>query len=249
MRSKWQLWRETQKAKLLTALLLGLLIAVVMPFVAKSISGQSEMTFLSFVLKKEGDLSVVLSPWVIAVILLWLLVGYLVLWPKHSSWEASEVNIEVAKIGKIVMKPNEEVAGIAHRAWAEIATRKAGVPFDEDHDVIEEVYDSWYQLFGEIRGLIKGVPVEKLRSNPDAQKLEELLLTLLNQVLRPHLTTYQARYRSWLEIHKAEHPEATPQDIQKLYPEYTQLVSGMRQTNSDCLDISNALKTISKGKQ
>lgn len=248
MKNWWTAWRATQKAKLLTTLFLGLVFAVVMPFVARAVTGQAELTFISLSMKPTGDLSMVLSPWAVAVIILWVLAGYFILWPRNTSWEASEVNIEVAKIGKIVMKPNQEVAGLAHRAWTEIVTRKAGITFDEEHDVIEEVYDSWYQLFGEVRTLIKSIPVDKLRANEDAQKLVALLLTLLNDVLRPHLTEHQAKFRTWIGRNKEAQGDATPQEIQRKYPGYSKLVENMKQTSADCLDISKALKIISQGK-
>ncbi|CAN1542194.1 hypothetical protein MCEMSE15_01815 [Fimbriimonadaceae bacterium] len=248
MKNWWTTWRATQKAKLLTTLFLGLVFAILMPFVARAMTGQNELTFLSLSMKSSGDLSMVLSPWFVTVIILWVLAGYFMLWPRSTRWEASEVNIEVAKIGKIVMRPNQEVAGLAHRAWTEVVTRKAGMTFDEDHDVIEEVYDSWYQLFGEVRTLIKSIPVEKLRANEDAQQLVKLLLTLLNDVLRPHLTEHQAKFRSWFARHKDMQSDKSPQEVQRQYPEYSTLVESLKQKNSDCLDISKALELISLGK-
>lgn len=249
MKNWWSTWRATQKAKLLTTLFLGLVLAVVMPFVARSLTGQSELTFFSLSMKASGDLSMVLSPWAVAVIILWMLVGYFILWPRDTRWEASELNIEVAKIGKIVMKPNQEVAGLAHRAWTEIVTRKAGMAFDAEHDVIEEVYDSWYQLFGEVRSLVKSIPVDKLRANEDAQRLVSLLLVLLNDVLRPHLTEHQARFRAWLATQSTDRANLPPQEVQKKYPNYKCLVDSIEKTSTDCVDIARALKVISQGKE
>jgi hypothetical protein len=249
MKNWWTTWRATQKAKLLTTLFLGLVFVVVMPFVARAVTGQTELTFLSLSMKPAGDLSMVLSPWAVAVIILWVLAGYFILWPRDSRWEASEVNIEVAKIGKIVMKPNQEVADLAHRAWTEIITRKAGIVFDAEHDVIEEVYDSWYQLFGEVRGLIKSIPVDKLRANEDAQRLVSLLLSLLNEVLRPHLTKHQARFRAWLATESTKIPNLPPQELQRKYPDYSSLVASIEKTSTECVDIARALKVISQGKE
>lgn len=249
MKNWWSTWRATQKAKLLTTLFLGLVFAVVTPFVARAVTGQTELTFLSLSMKPAGDLSMVISPWVVTVIILWILAGYFILWPRDTRWEASEVNIEVAKIGKIVMKPNQEVAGLAHRAWTEIITRKAGVTFDAEHDVIEEVYDSWYQLFGEVRSLIKSIPVDKLRASEDAQKLVNLLLLLLNDVLRPHLTEHQARFRAWLASESAKSTNLTPQDLQTKYPNYKDLVASIEKTSASCVGIANALKVISQGRE
>jgi hypothetical protein len=249
MKERWNSWRCSQQAKLLFAAILMLLTVVVMPFIARFFAGENGLVFLRFTLDKNSDLSMTMSPWIIGVLLVWLLIGYLVLWPRNSTWEACEVNIEVAKVGKVVMKPNQEVAGIAHRAWTEIVTRKAGIPFDEDHDVILEIYDSWYQLFGEIRSMIKGIPVDKLKTDPNARKLVDILLVLLNDVLRPHLTHHQARYRFWLTKHEDRFENLSPQDIQKAYPQYKSLIESLQETNAICVDISRLLKVISLGKE
>ena len=56
------------------------------------------------------------------------------------------------------VKRNTENLFIANRIYLELVTRKAALPFDEDNDVIVEVYDSWYTLFSTIREEIKNVP-------------------------------------------------------------------------------------------
>jgi hypothetical protein len=50
--------------------------------------------------------------------------------------------------------PDTETRRIAHQAWVEIKSRKVGLPFEEGLDVIVEVYNSWYQLFGVLRDLV-----------------------------------------------------------------------------------------------
>ena len=60
-------------------------------------------------------------------------------------FEIVEAELNIAKLGKIKIKPNYENVQIAHRAWVELTTRKAALPFEDDHDVIVEVYDSYYQ--------------------------------------------------------------------------------------------------------
>lgn len=147
------------------------------------------------------------------------------------------------------MRPNQEVAGLAHRAWSEIITRKVGITFDEEHDVIAEVYDSWYQLFAEVRSLIKAVPVEKLRTNDDARALVDALLKLLNDVLRPHLTQHQARFRSWWKGNSDKLADKAPQDLQKEYPDYDELTKSLKETNAICVALATALQRIAQGKE
>ena len=61
------------------------------------------------------------------------------------------------------LMPDDEVARIAHQAWAELVTRKAGIQVDDD-DVIVEVYDSWYRLCSVHFGCsLQEVPVSALQ--------------------------------------------------------------------------------------
>src|SRR5205823_5879710 len=108
--------------------------------------------------------------------------------------EQVELNIELGGIGKVKIKPNHETVQIAHRAWVELATRKAGLPFEPEDDVIVEIYNSWYQLFGEMRSLAKQVPAYKIRSDESTREAINLIVSALNRGLRPHLTRWQARF-------------------------------------------------------
>ena len=60
---------------------------------------------------------------------------------------------------------------IANRIYVELITRKAAIPFDENHDVISEVYDSWYTLFNTTREELKKLPGEMLLNNSDSKNL------------------------------------------------------------------------------
>jgi hypothetical protein len=65
---------------------------------------------------------------------------------KPHKWTVVEAEISLGNIGKIKIRPNHEVIQIAHKAWTELVTRKAALPFDQEHDLIIEVYNSWYTL-------------------------------------------------------------------------------------------------------
>jgi hypothetical protein len=93
------------------------------------------------------------------------------------------------------------------------------LPGASRNDVIAEVYDSWYELFGRMRDLVKEIPVQRLRSSPDTRKVVRLMVDAPNNGLRPHLTEWQARFRRWYEAQLETQKEATPQDIQRQYPE------------------------------
>ncbi len=167
-------------------------------------------------------------------------------WRRRSAlqdWEPVEIDVPFGG-SKVKIKPNHEVLKIAHQAWAELITRKAGLEFDENNDVIVEVYDSWYAVFKEIRVLIKSIPAQKLKESADAQKLSEILIDTLNKGLRPHLTQWQARFRRWYAVEMTKHPDLSPQEIQKHFIGYAELVIDLKKVNHQMIQFSEELRKI-----
>lgn len=156
-----------------------------------------------------------------------------------------ELEVKLGGIGSVKIKPNHEVKQIAHKAWVELKTRKAGLPIDKDNDVIADIYKSWYLLFGEIRTLARDVPASKLKDK-DTSKLVDLLIESLNEGLRPHLTRWRAKYEWWYDkaVSKDEHNELTPQDIQSKYPEYQDLVDDMLKINKQLVQYTKEIKKL-----
>lgn len=156
-----------------------------------------------------------------------------------------ELNIVLGVQQSCKIKRNHDVAQIAHEAWTELVTRKAGLMFDTEHDVIVEVYNSWYALFGEMRNLIKKIRADRLK-NGDTQKLVDLLVDSLNNGLRPHLTKWQAKFRKWYqaELEKDIKNERTPQEIQKSYPQYDELIRDLLQINAQMVSYTNEIKKL-----
>lgn len=167
--------------------------------------------------------------------------------PRRRGLSTSEVklNVNLGGIGTVSIKKNYEVTQIAHKAWTELATRKAGLPIDIEHDVISEVYDSWYALFERIRELVKNIPASQLQQD-NTQVLVKLLVDSLNNGLRPHLTKWQARYRRWLkfELEKKINENKTPQEIQKMFPQYNELVSDLILINQQIVSYTNEIKKL-----
>lgn len=91
---------------------------------------------------------------------------------------------------------NKKDQAIAYKLWVELSTRKIGLMFDKEYDVITEVYNSWYEFFKIARELLKDIPASRLPYSNDLIVLTE---KVLNKGLRPHLTTWQAKYRKWYE--------------------------------------------------
>lgn len=157
----------------------------------------------------------------------------------------TELNIPLGGIGSIKIKSNQEVKQIAHKAWAELATRKVGITFDPGNDVITEVYSSWYQLFQEIRNLIKEIPSNHLQ-NKSTGKLVDILVKTLNEGLRPHLTKWQARFKKWYEVEaqKPSNKDKCPQDIQKEFPQYKELTAELLTINKELTTYIDELKRL-----
>ena len=57
-----------------------------------------------------------------------------------------EVNLGIGD-SSIKLTYNKKDQEIAYKLWVELSTRKIGLMFDKEHDVITEVYNSWYEFF------------------------------------------------------------------------------------------------------
>lgn len=176
------------------------------------------------------------------------LIGFLVVRffkGKNSYGDDIELNINLGGIGMVTIRKNYEVIQTAHRAWVELATRKAGLSFDPDNDVIVEIYDSWYVLFDRMRELIKAIPVQQM-GNGNTKALVDLLVNSLNKGLRPHLTKWQARFRRWYEaeLAKEENKGKSPQEIQKEFLQYDGLVRDLILINQQIVAYTNELKRL-----
>lgn len=153
------------------------------------------------------------------------------------------LRIDEAKLGignnSVVIKFDKKDQEIAYKLWVELSTRKIGLLFDEENDVIVEVYNSWYDFFRIARDLLKEIPVSRLSYSGE---LVELTQKVLNEGLRPHLTVWQAKYRKWYE--EANKNKGTPQEIQRQYPEYDELIADLMKTNSLLIEYKNCMHDI-----
>ncbi|GFD93253.1 hypothetical protein KUL156_21100 [Alteromonas sp. KUL156] len=163
------------------------------------------------------------------------------------------VEIDSAEIGiqsqKIKIKPNYTNIDIAYKIWVELNTRKIGLPIDFEKDVIIEVYKSWFQFFGITRELIKELPATKLRNDKSTKELIELSTKILNEGLRPHLTSWQAKFHKWyeMEIKKDENINLTPQQVQQKYDDYQALKKDMSKINENLINYKNIIYKLAFG--
>lgn len=171
--------------------------------------------------------------------------------PGLSHYEVVEATLKVANIGEIKLKPNSENIRIAYQAWVELSTRKVALPFDEEHDVVVEVYNSCYEVFGRLRELAKSIPAQRLRECEDTRTLVDVMVKVLNEGLRPHLTIWQSKFRRWYQA-ELDHPDCkalTPQQIQKRYPDYKVLVADLRKLSDEVREYAEFLLRVTQGKK
>lgn len=201
----------------------------------------------------EPSIYIQSSWWLLGILLLITLIGCL-LWYKKArkNFSIHEMSVDISSKPKMTfkVKRSSENLYIANRIYLELVTRKAALPFEEDNDVIIEVYNSWYTLFKTIRDEIKNVPGDYLKSHDSTDALMGLTINILNNGLRPHLTNYQAKFRKWHtnEIEKSENNLLSPQEIQKKYPDYDELVNDLKNVNQILIGYSIELKKLIKGK-
>lgn len=189
----------------------------------------------------------------IGIILLILVLLFILKLKRKNWWNIHEMEVEISGTPKATfkVKRNSENLYVANRIYIELTTRKAAIPIDEENDVIEEIYNSWYILFQIIRDEIKTLPGEYLKDHDPTNALIGLTTKILNEGLRPHLTLYQARFRKWYEIEKAKsiNKDLSPQEIQKKYPKYDELIKSMKNVNSLLINFSDELYYLIKGKK
>ena len=194
------------------------------------------------------------SPWLVgAAVVLGIVIPLAVRWARgywtrwFTKYDVVEADISLGHIGHVRLQPNNQDIQIAHKIWTELVTRKAAIPIDPEQDVITEVYDSWYVLFGRVRDLIAGIPADLIRRDESTKQLVRVAAQTLNEGLRPHLTRWQAEFRNWMKQHESELKEKSPQQVQKAFPQYQALISDLRQVNEGLIGYAAALERIARG--
>lgn len=158
----------------------------------------------------------------------------------RKSITIDEINLGIGD-SSVKLTYNKKDQEIAYKLWVELSTRKIGLIFDKEHDVITEVYNSWYEFFKIARELLKDIPASRLPYSNDLIVLTE---KVLNKGLRPHLTTWQAKYRKWYEKELLNNTEDTPQDLQRKYPYYEELVDDLIKTNNRMIEYKKLMNKM-----
>ena len=127
----------------------------------------------------------------------------------------------------------------------QLVTRKAALPFDEDCDLICEVYDSLFAVFAETRNLLLELPPREFERTSG---VASLILRVQNDGIRPHLTRWQADFGRWWERAEksAANEERSPQAIQRDYPQYSKLVTDLHRTNTELAKFADELLKMAR---
>ncbi len=178
--------------------------------------------------------------WSLLIVIAVLICVYVLLFKFKKVNIFSYVQISFPKelsVGGFPITVNRKNKKLAYMIWVELKTRKIALDFDEENDVIVEIYDSWYEAFKLIREYIKDLGEKSINDN-----LRNLSLGIINDTMRPHLTKYQSRFRRWFD--KNYDGSGSVQDVQKKFPNYNELVSDLKIINRKCQDYLEMLEKI-----
>lgn len=199
-------------------------------------------------LNGQGLIIFEVSPWIYGPIIVFAVIATIRwYWRSRRHFNLVRLNIKLGGIGSADVEPTLDDIDITHKIWIELVTRKAAIPIDEENDVISEVYDSWYAMFGRIRLLIADLPPNLVRSDKDTQVLIRIATDSLNLGLRPHLTRWQAQFQNWYEQQAEKLKMSTPQEVQKEFPDYEELMTDLKHVNANLIQYAEELKKISQG--
>ena len=89
---------------------------------------------------------------------------------------------------------------VAWNIFCELQTRVGIIDFNEEEDIISICFESWYSLFKVIREQLKElkVPIKKSKSK-ESKNLDQILLSLLNDHMRPFLRKWHFNFKSYWE--------------------------------------------------
>ena len=150
------------------------------------------------------------------------------------------VSVKEISIGKFTVKINRTNIDVAYKIYIQLKTRKVANVYKEN-DVIDEIYKSWYTAFNNIRELL--LSIDPIPQNIELIKLGEYLL---NDLMRPHLTRWQSKYRKWYvnACNKNTNESLTPQEIESRYPDYYELIEDMKKSQEEIKKFLGDLKKL-----
>lgn len=153
----------------------------------------------------------------------------------------AEFNIEIDKTN----------IKVAWNIFCELQTRVGIVDFVENEDIIKICFESWYNMFKIIRSNLKELQIP-LRKNKEKKKsdsvthksknLDEVLFVLLNSHMRPFLRKWHYEFNTYWQENFT--PDKNPIEVQKKFPNYSELIGDISILQNKLNEISNALEQI-----
>lgn len=132
---------------------------------------------------------------------------------------------------------------LAWNIFCELQTRVGIIDFNEEEDIISICFESWYSLFKVVREQLKElkVPIKKSKSM-ESKNLDQILLSLLNDHMRPFLRKWHFNFKSYWEKNYGK--GKNPIEIQKSFPKYSDLIKDILIMEKKLKEILNALEKI-----
>jgi hypothetical protein len=161
-------------------------------------------------------------------------------------FKISKVSVNIPfGLGNMTYEALEQDRVLAWKLYVQLKTRKAALLFNEDHDVIADVYDSLYELFPITRDLLTSVPPREVQHK---ESIADLILRVQNDGLRPHMTRWQASFRYWWQraLDGPENKGKNPQEVQRQFPEYQELVDDLKLMNTELHKYAEQLLLIAQ---
>ena len=153
----------------------------------------------------------------------------------------AEFNIEIDKTN----------IKVAWNIFCELQTRVGIVDFVENEDIINICFESWYNMFKIIRSNLKKLQIP-LRKNKEKKKsdrithksknLDEVLFILLNSHIRPFLRKWYYEFNTYWQENFT--PDKNPIEVQKDFPNYSELIGDINILQKKLKEISNTLEQI-----
>ena len=136
---------------------------------------------------------------------------------------------------------DKAVRQIAYKIWVEMNTRTICVKIDVDNDIIRAIHNSYYEFFKTTRELVKEIPVNNLKQTLE---LSNMIIEFLNNVMRPYLTKWGIKFNDWYDQKKEENKEKSPQELQKEYTNYDELINDLLCINKNVINLNKELEKI-----
>lgn len=205
------------------------------------------MYLLNILIDEQFSLNITVSIWVyipLCIIIIISIISTIIVPAKIRFLEIDEAELGIGN-QKIKIRPNHIDSQVAFKIWIEINTRKIALPIDFENDIIYEIYKSWYSFFGIAREHLKEVPINMM-TRKSTKNIVDIAIKILNQCLRPHLTKWHGKFNKWynVEVKKEENTNIDPQELQKKYPYYDDLIKDMQSVNDRLIFYKKLLNKI-----